>query len=716
MSSDKIIALIAAECSLPENKAASTVKLLDEDKTIPFIARYRKEQTGNLDDQVLRRFAEKLDQLRALTERQEDVLRLIEEQGKLTAELSQAIRQASTRAEIDDLYRPFRPKRKTRASAARAQGLQPLADLLASQIASEASIRDLACQLALAPEGPADEAAALAGACDILAEMLSDDAWVRRRLRRLLQDQGQIVAEGRTKETTVYSAYYAYSEPVRSIPGHRVLAIDRGEREKVLSVRIAVDPEEPQALLKGRLVSRPSAAQAWLEQSAADAWKRLLLPSLETEVRNELTAQAQEQAVQVFAANLRSLLLQPPVRGHSVLGLDPGYRTGCKTAVVDPTGRVLATGVVYPTPPRSQTAEAARTLTGLIAKHQVSLIAIGNGTASRETELFVRDMIHDQKLSVRWFVVNEAGASVYSASELGAAEFPDYDVSLRSAISIARRLQDPLAELVKIEPRSIGVGQYQHDLQAKKLDESLRGVVEDCVNQVGVDLNTASAALLAYVSGISPSVAAQIVAFREANGPFRSRHRLLAVPKLGPMTFQQCAGFLRIPDAVQILDNTPVHPERYERVEQLSARFGLTPSPRLAEKLLQQDLSRLAAEYDVGLPTLKDIIEALQKPGRDPRDDMPQPLLRADVLELEDLKPGMVLRGVVRNVADFGAFVDIGVHQDGLVHVSELSDRFVRHPLSVVQVGQAVTVRVLQVDAVRRRLSLSMKNVGDSQE
>ncbi len=708
--------VLQEEFSLPEMQTRQVISLIDSGNTIPFIARYRKEQTGNLDDQVLRRFAEKLDQLRALTERQEDVLRLIEEQGKLTAELSQAIRQASTRAEIDDLYRPFRPKRKTRASAARAQGLQPLADLLASQIASEASIRDLACQLALAPEGPADEAAALAGACDILAEMLSDDAWVRRRLRRLLQDQGQIVTEGRTKETTVYSAYYAYSEPVRSIPGHRVLAIDRGEREKVLSVRIAVDPEEPQALLKGRLVSRPSAAQAWLEQSAADAWKRLLLPSLETEVRNELTAQAQEQAVQVFAANLRSLLLQPPVRGHSVLGLDPGYRTGCKTAVVDPTGRVLATGVVYPTPPRSQTAEAARTLTGLIAKHQVSLIAIGNGTASRETELFVRDMIHDQKLSVRWFVVNEAGASVYSASELGAAEFPDYDVSLRSAISIARRLQDPLAELVKIEPRSIGVGQYQHDLQAKKLDESLRGVVEDCVNQVGVDLNTASAVLLAYVSGISPSVAAQIVAFREANGPFRSRHRLLAVPKLGPMTFQQCAGFLRIPDAVQILDNTPVHPERYERVEQLSARFGLTPSPRLAEKLLQQDLSRLAAEYDVGLPTLKDIIEALQKPGRDPRDDMPQPLLRADVLELEDLKPGMVLRGVVRNVADFGAFVDIGVHQDGLVHVSELSDRFVRHPLSVVQVGQAVTVRVLQVDAVRRRISLSMKNVGDSQE
>ncbi len=707
--------VLQEEFSLPEMQIRQVISLIDSGNTIPFIARYRKEQTGNLDDQVLRRFAGKLDQLRALTERQEDVLRLIEEQGKLTAKLSQAIRQASTRAEIDDLYRPFRPKRKTRASAARAQGLQPLADLLASQIASEASIRDLACQLALAPEGPADEAAALAGACDILAEMLSDDAWVRRRLRRLLQDQGQIVTEGRTKETTVYSAYYAYSEPVRSIPGHRVLAIDRGEREKVLSVRIAVDPEEPQALLKGRLVSRPSAAQAWLEQSAADAWKRLLLPSLETEVRNELTAQAQEQAVQVFAANLRSLLLQPPVRGHSVLGLDPGYRTGCKTAVVDPTGRVLATGVVYPTPPRSQTAEAARTLTGLIAKHQVSLIAIGNGTASRETELFVRDMIHDQKLSVRWFVVNEAGASVYSASELGAAEFPDYDVSLRSAISIARRLQDPLAELVKIEPRSIGVGQYQHDLQAKKLDESLRGVVEDCVNQVGVDLNTASAALLAYVSGISPSVAAQIVAFREANGPFRSRHRLLAVPKLGPMTFQQCAGFLRIPDAVQILDNTPVHPERYELVEQLSARFGQPPSPRLAEKLLQQGLSRLAAEYDVGLPTLQDIIEALQKPGRDPRDDMPQPLLRADVLELEDLKPGMVLRGVVRNVADFGAFVDIGVHQDGLVHVSELSDRFVRHPLSVVQVGQAVTVRVLQVDAVRRRISLSMKNVGDSQ-
>jgi uncharacterized protein len=707
--------VLQEEFALHEQQISQIIGLIDGGNTIPFIARYRKEQTGNLDDQVLRRLAERLDHLKALAARQEEVLRLIEEQGKLTAELSQAIRQAATRAEIDDVYRPFRPKRKTRASAARAQGLLPLADLLAGEPASETAIRDLARQLAQAPEGPADEAAALAGACDILAEILSDDTWVRRRLRRLLQAQGQVVTEGRTSETTVYSAYYDYSEPVSRIPSHRVLAIDRGEREKILSVRVSIEPEQVLTVLHSRLISRPSAAKPWLEQTAADAWKRLLQPSLETEVRNELTVQAQEQAVQVFAANLRSVLLQPPVRGHRVLGLDPGYRTGCKTAVVDATGRVLATGVVYPTPPRSQTAEAARTLTGLIAQHQVSLIAIGNGTASRETELFVRDMIHEQKLAVRWFVVNEAGASVYSASELGAAEFPDCDVSLRSAISIARRLQDPLAELVKIEPRSIGVGQYQHDLQAKKLDDSLRGVVEDCVNQVGVDLNTASAALLAYVAGISASVAAQIVAFREANGPFRSRHRLLAVPKLGPMTFQQCAGFLRIPDAAQILDNTPVHPERYELVEQLAARFGQPPSPRLAERLQQQDLPRLAGAYDVGLPTLKDIIEALQKPGRDPRDDMPQPLLRADILELEDLKPGMVLRGVVRNVADFGAFVDIGVHQDGLVHVSELSDNFVRHPLAVVQAGQAVTVRVLQVDTVRRRISLSMKSVGDSQ-
>jgi uncharacterized protein len=452
--------VLQEEFSLPEMQIRQVISLIDSGNTIPFIARYRKEQTGNLDDQVLRRFAGKLDQLRALTERQEDVLRLIEEQGKLTAKLSQAIRQASTRAEIDDLYRPFRPKRKTRASAARAQGLQPLADLLASQMASEAAIRDLACQLALAPEGPADKTAALAGACDILAEMLSDDAWVRRRLRRLLQARARSLPRAAPKRQRSTRRIMPTANPSEAFPATGFWRSTAANGKKVLSVRVAVDPEEPQALLKGRLVSRPSAAQAWLEQAAADAWKRLLLPSLETEVRNELTAQAQEQAVQVFAANLRSLLLQPPVRGHSVLGLDPGYRTGCKTAVVDPTGRVLATGVVYPTPPRSQTAEAARTLTGLIAKHQVSLVAIGNGTASRETELFVRDMIHGQKLSVRWFVVSEAGASVYSASELGAAEFPDYDVSLRSAISIARRLQDPMAELVKIEPRSIGVGQY----------------------------------------------------------------------------------------------------------------------------------------------------------------------------------------------------------------------------------------------------------------
>jgi uncharacterized protein len=707
----EITKILHNEFLLQDQQIEQVIALIDAGNTIPFIARYRKEQTGNLDDQVLRRLAERLDQLRALKERQEEVKRLIEDQGQLTPELAAAIAGAATKAELDDLYRPFRPKRRTRASIAREAGLQPLADLLLAQPSSEQDLARLAEKLVREQEGIAGTDAAFAGAMDILAEQVSDDAWIRRRLRRLLLTDGKMETRAKTRESTVYEPYYQYSEPVRSIAGHRVLAINRGEREKILSVQIAVAPEQPLAIITSRLVSRASAAESWLCRTAEDAWKRLLLPSLETEVRRDLTEQAEEQAIRVFAANLRSLLMQPPVRGCRVLGLDPGYRTGCKVAVVDATGRVLDTGVIYPTPPRSQIAQSEQAIVSLVLQHKVDLIAIGNGTASRETELFVRDMIKNHTLSLRWFVVSEAGASVYSASEIAAAEFPEFDVSLRSAVSIARRLQDPLAELVKIEPRSIGVGQYQHDINEKRLDESLRGVVEDCVNQVGVDLNTASAALLSYIAGLSQAVAKNIVAWREQNGPFPSRAMLMKVPKLGPMAFQQSAGFLRIPGSVEILDNTSVHPESYDQVRRLGALYHLQPSEQLAKLARQHDSAELAAQLGIGALTLSDILDALEKPGRDPRDDLPQPTLSQDVLEISDLKPGMTLTGIVRNVADFGAFVDVGVHQDGLVHLSELSDQYVKHPLSVVQTGQAVTVRVLQVDAGRKRISLSMKGL-----
>ncbi|NLV85400.1 MAG: RNA-binding transcriptional accessory protein, partial [Spirochaetales bacterium] len=548
--------ILQEEFLLEEQQVRQVLALIDAGNTIPFIARYRKEQTGNLDDQTLRRMAGRLEQLRALSARREEVTRLIDEQGSLTPQLAAALAGATTRAELDDLYRPFRPKRKTRASVARELGLQPLADLLLTEPLAEHDLNRLAGRLAQEQDQLPDVQAAWAGALDILAEQVSDDVWIRRRLRRLLQADGRLETQARTKESTVYDPYYAYSEAVRTVTGYRVLAINRGEREQILSVRITVAPEQAVAVMTSRLISRPSAAEPWLRRVADDAWKRLLQPSLETEVRRDLTEQAEEQAIRVFSANLRSLLMQPPVRGSRVLGLDPGFRTGCKVAVVDETGRVLDTGVVYPTPPHQQRERSEQQITALIRRHRLDVIAIGNGTASRETELFVRDMVRKQGLATRWFVVSEAGASVYSASERAALEFPDYDVSLRSAISIARRMQDPLAELVKIEPRSIGVGQYQHDIQGKKLDAALRGVVEDCVNQVGVDLNTASAALLSYVAGLSQAVAGNIVAWREQNGPFAARDSLLSVPRLGPMAFQQSAGFLRIPGGAEILDNT----------------------------------------------------------------------------------------------------------------------------------------------------------------
>ncbi len=687
------------------------LQLIDAGNTIPFIARYRKEATGNLDDQILRDLDERLTALRALEERKADVRRLIEGQGLLTPELDRQILLAVTMTEIEDIYRPFRPKRRTRASIARERGLQPLADLLLQQTADSQAIQHLADSLINSDKDVADRESALAGAMDILAEQTADEVWIRRRLRQLMMQDAVIESKGKSEESTVFDPYYDFHEAVPRIAGHRILAINRGEREKILMVKVAIASEQPLAIIRSWLIRKDSAAVPYLEKVTEDAWKRLLAPSLETEVRNELTEQAEIQAVKVFAANLRSLLLQPPIRGRRVLGLDPGFRTGCKLAVVDQTGRVLDTGVIYPTPPHSKTKEAAEAVNRLIKKHQIDLIAIGNGTASRESEIFIASLIKDEGLKLQYLMVSESGASVYSASRLAAAEFPDFDVSLRSAVSIARRLQDPLAELVKIDPRSIGVGQYQHDLNSKHLDDSLRGVVESCVNQVGVDLNTASPSLLSYVAGLSTVVAGNIVNWREKHGPFPSRQALMEVPKLGPRAFEQCAGFLRIPGAKNPLDNTAVHPEAYKQVETLSQLLEVPASPELAARARQKSVQELAARLGLGEMTFQDILDALARPGRDPRDDLPQPTLRSDVLDLKDLRPDMVLGGVVRNVADFGAFVDIGVHQDGLVHVSEMADRFIKNPMSLVSAGQAVNVRVLQVDPVRKRISLSMKGL-----
>lgn len=710
-----INATLQNEFNLQNRQTEQVISLIDSGNTIPFIARYRKEATGNLDDQVLRKFYDRLLSLRTLQEKKESTKHLLTDQGNLTDELAAQINKAGTITEVDDLYRPFRPKRKTRASIARGKGLEPLAELLISPGCDVQVLKQMVNKLLDPQKDLSDAAAVLAGARDILAERAADDAWLRRRLRRLLQVEGRIECQARTDEESVYRGYYDYSEPVSKIPGHRILAINRGEREKILSVKIAVNPAGPVALILSFLGQGSDAARDHLDQVAVDAWKRLLLPSLENEVRKSLTEQAENSAIDVFAANLRSLLMQPPIRGRNVLGVDPGYRTGCKLAAIDHTGKVLETGVIYPTPPNSRLEQAAKTVLDLLGKHQIQIIAIGNGTASRETEQFIAGLVKAHKPDVRWMVVSEAGASVYSASPLAAAEFPEFDVSLRSAVSIARRLQDPLAELVKIEPRSIGVGQYQHDLAAGKLNAALGGVVESCVNEVGVDLNTASPALLSYVSGLNLTLAGNIVQWREKNGAFGSRQDLLAVPRMGPRSFEQCAGFLRIPESAEILDNTSVHPESYSKVYMLSDMLSLPPSPQLAAAAGKIAVEKLASDLEIGIPTLEDIIAALSKPGRDPRDDLPQPVLIADIKELEDLRPGMTLQGVVRNVADFGAFVDIGVHQDGLVHISELADRYVRNPMDIVSVGQQVEVRILKVDVDRKRISLSMKQPGDRQ-
>ncbi|WP_077533453.1 Tex family protein [Massiliimalia massiliensis] len=712
-----IIKKLQEELKLQHQQVENTVKLIDEGNTIPFIARYRKELTGSLDDQVLRALSERLTYLRGLEKRKEEVLALIEGQEKLTDGLRQSIEQAQTMTEVEDLYRPFRPKRKTRASVAKEKGLAPLAELILKQ-RKETGVAEEA-KAFLNDEVETIEAA-VAGALDIIAEEVSDDASLRGKLRAQLLRQGRLVTKASDPEAeSVYTMYYEYQEPLSKIAGHRVLAADRGEREGFLKVSVETDEAAALNTVCRQFVKGEGEASELVQSACEDSYSRLIFPSLEREIRSQLTEQADEQAIHIFAENLEKLLMQPPVKDCVTLGLDPAYRTGCKIAVVDGTGKVLATTVVYPTPPQKKAEEAKRTLSALIKKYHVTVISIGNGTASRESESFVAELIRELETPVSYMVVSEAGASVYSASKLAAEEFPEYDVSLRSAVSIARRLQDPLAELVKIDPKAIGVGQYQHDMPKARMDEALGGVVEHCVNTVGVDLNTASQPLLARVAGINQSVARNIVAYREENGAFQNRKELMKVPKLGAKAFTQCAGFLRIPGGQNILDYTGVHPESYPAAEQLLQACGYQLSDvadrqigELAKRAEGIGYPELAKRLDTGIPTLRDIVAELQKPGRDPRDELPKPLLRSDVLELKDLKPGMELKGTVRNVIDFGAFVDIGVHEDGLVHISQLSNRFVKHPLDVVSVGDIVTVWVLDVDLKRKRIALTMKQPG----
>lgn len=714
-----IVAQLIREFDLKPYQVQNTIKLVDEGCTIPFIARYRKEQTGELNDQVLRELYDRLVYLRNLESRKEEVRRLIEEQEKLTDEISSALEACTSMQEVEDIYRPFKPKRRTRASIAREKGLEPLAEIIFGQNIFSGDIIEIA-QSYIDPEKGVNSADdALAGAMDIIAEDVSDDAEIRKNVRQLFFKHGVLVSRAAKEEDSVYRMYYDFREPISRIARHRVLAVNRGEKEGFLQVKIEVPEELIIEFLMAKTVrEKRSITSEFVVKAVEDSYKRLISPSVENEIRNELTELAGEQAIKVFAENLRNLLLQPPVKGRVVLGLDPAYRTGCKLAVVDDTGKVLATDVIYPTPPQNRVEDAERILLHLIEKYKVDIVSIGNGTASRESEIFTAGVLKKLDRRVYYMVVSEAGASVYSASKLGAEEFPDFDVSLRSAISIARRLQDPLAELVKIDPKAIGVGQYQHDMNQKRLSETLRGVVEDCVNSVGVDLNTASPALLSYVSGINAAVAKNIVDYRENFGRFTSRQELKKVKKLGEKTFEQCAGFLRIPEGQNILDNTSVHPESYDAAAKLLklTSYSLDDVKNgkldgLEKEVRKRGIESVASAIGVGVPTLRDIINELQKPGRDPRDELPKPILMTDVLSIDDLKPGMVLTGTVRNVADFGAFVDVGVHQDGLVHISELSDKYVRNPMDVVSVGDIVKVRVLAVDVERKRISLSMKNV-----
>ncbi|WP_010245469.1 Tex family protein [Acetivibrio cellulolyticus] len=714
-----INAKLTSEFNLKPFQVQNTVKLIDDGNTIPFIARYRKEMTGELNDQVLRELYDRLIYLRNREARREEVLRLIAEQGKLTDEIAAKLNKAVALQEIEDIYRPFRPKRRTRATIAKEKGLEPLAQILFSQELKSGSIEEIAAPFIDAEKAVNTVEDALNGAMDIIAEDVSDNAEFRKAIREMFFKLGTIVSKSKKEEDSVYRMYYDFSEPVAKIANHRILAINRGEKEEFLQVKIDVPSERVTSYLKANCIKKiRSITSEYVERAIEDSYERLIFPSVEREVRNELTDNAQEQAMKVFAANLKNLLLQPPVKDKVVLGLDPAYRTGCKIGVVDETGKVLETTVIYPTPPQSKVEEAKKVMKHLIEKHNVDIVSIGNGTASKESEIFVADLIKELGRKLYYMVVSEAGASVYSASKLGSEEFPDFDVALRSAVSIARRLQDPLAELVKIDPKAIGVGQYQHDMNQKRLGESLGGVVEDCVNSVGVDLNTASPSLLSYISGINSSIARNIVEYRESNGKFKKREELKKVKKLGDKAFEQCAGFLRIPDGANVLDSTSVHPESYSAASKLLESMGYSMDDvkqRKLEKLKQEvdkkGIGEIASEIGVGIPTLRDILNELLKPGRDPRDELPKPVLLTDVLDIEDLRPGMVLTGTVRNVADFGAFVDIGVHQDGLVHISELCDRYVKSPMEVVAVGDIVKVRILDVEVQRKRISLSMKEI-----
>lgn len=708
-----ILKKLQEELEIRPSQVENTVKLLDEGNTVPFIARYRKEMTGSLDDQIIRRLSERLASLRNLEEKREQVKNAIAEQGSLTDELAAKLEQAETQTEIDDIYRPFRPKRRTKASIAKEKGLEPLAEMLWGQ-RLPVPLEEYAAAFLDAEKGVETIEDALHGAKDILAERISDDAELRKLLRGELLKNGSLISQKAKDEPSVYEMYYDYSEPLKKAAGHRILAMNRGEKEGYLSIKLDGDETAVLQRMERNIIHKNSQTAEILREVIADSYKRLIAPSLEREIRNDLTEQAEESAIGVFRENLKQLLLQPPISGKIVLALDPAYRTGCKIAVIDATGKPLETTVVYPTPPQNKTAEAERKLLALIEKHGVDLISIGNGTASRESELFVAEMLKKTKRKVQYIIANEAGASVYSASKLGAEEFPEYDVSLRSAVSIGRRIQDPLAELVKIDPKSIGVGQYQHDMNQKRLGEALGGVVEDCVNSVGVDLNTASPALLSYVAGVNSTVAKNILKYREENGKFSTRKELLKVPKLGPKAYEQCAGFLRLPESTMPLDNTGIHPESYKAAEQLLKVCGFSLEDVVCRRIsgLRKKVAapeKTAEQIGVGVPTLEDMIKELEKPGRDPRDEAPAPVLRSDVLSMEDLQEGMVLAGTVRNVIDFGVFVDIGVHQDGLVHISQITNRYIKHPLEAVSVGDVVDVQVLTVDVAKKRIGLTMK-------
>ena len=710
-----IIKKLAEELQIRPGQAQAAVKLIDEGNTIPFISRYRKEATGALNDEVLRNLYERLNYLRNLEEKKEQVLSTIEEQGKLTEELKSQILAADTLVAVDDLYRPYRPKRRTRATIAKEKGLESLANLLSLQQLDHSAEEEAAAYIS-EEKGVSSAEEALQGAMDIVAEAIADEADYRTYIREKTMKKGTLISTAKDEKTeSVYEMYYNFEEPVAKLAGHRILALNRGEKEKILTVKLEAPEEEIIRYLEKKTIRRENPyTTPYLKETVADSYQRLIAPAIEREIRNSLTEEAQEGAIRVFGKNLEQLLMQPPIRGQVVLGWDPAFRTGCKLAVVDTTGKVMDTVVIFPTEPQNKVAEAKAVLKKLIEKYHITLISVGNGTASRESEQVIVELLKELPVPVQYVIVNEAGASVYSASKLATEEFPNFDVGQRSAASIARRLQDPLAELVKIDPKSIGVGQYQHDMNQKRLGEALEGVVEDCVNKVGVDLNTASVPLLEHVSGINKTIAKNIVAYREENGIFKNRKALLKVAKLGPKAYEQCAGFLRISDGTQPLDATSVHPESYGVAEALLKSLGYSEDelkkgaiPGLHKKI--SDYKKLAEELGTGELTLRDIVSELEKPGRDPREDMPKPILRTDVLEMKDLKPGMILKGTVRNVIDFGALVDIGVHQDGLVHISQICDRFIKHPLEAVSVGDIVDVRVVSVDVAKKRIALTMK-------